>query len=90
MKISSPKNPVCWKAPIQAPFKRITHDDCHSISFLGKDWRVTMNEMVITEYRRQDRVEEGLYTLVATDGEIRRMTSSAYLDLVRENEEDDV
>lgn len=79
-----------WTQPIKSPFKTITANVPHPVRFLGKTWSVTLEEMVVTHYNRIRRIEEGLYTLTAPDGEVRRMSSSAYLDLVRENEEDDV
>ena len=79
-----------WHQEIKSPFKVITPGFNISIRFLGKTWHVTADEMVCTGWNRMNRTEELLYTLTAPDGEIRRMTSSAYLDLVRENEEDDV
>jgi hypothetical protein len=72
-----------WHAPLKPPFKIITKDACEVVGFLGKAWRVTMDEMVITEIDFAGRVEEGLYTLIASDGEVRRVTSSAYLDFIK-------
>jgi hypothetical protein len=77
--ITIPPQNQRWHKPPMTHFKEITEGDQEIVSFLDKEWIVTMDEMIVTGVKGKLRTLEGLYVLTAPDGEQIRMTTSAYL-----------